>query len=176
MVSTACADSTDFQKDAGGKLQLLPHTLRSATVSFNHLLDGADGVLEKITEIPNLVIPAGAGGRWVVAWDIHGNANNTPATPPTAVATNVFGALAKNDVVVVGTETAVIVNSQATTTTAQPGYQIHATGSGTDILDLVAGDTLSLFAARQADAGTTTEVLSNTAGRTRLRAWRLGPS
>lgn len=175
MVSSACADSQDFQLD-DGKLQLLPHTLRSATVSFTHLLDGPDGVLEEITEIAPLVIPANGAGKWVVTWDIVGNANNTPAAPPTAVATHVFGALFKNDAIVTGTETEVITNSQATTTTAQPGYQIHATGSGTDILDLVAGDQLSLYAARLADAGTTCEVLSNTTGRTRLRAWRLGPS
>ena len=173
MVSSACADANDFQKD-DGKLQLLPHTLRSATASWIHLLDGANGVMEEITEIPPLVVVT--PGLYVVQWDVHGNANNTPATPPTAVATNVFAALALNDTVQIGTETAVIVNSQATTPTAQPGYQLHATGSGTEFLNLVAGDQLSLYAARAADAGTVTEVLSNPTGRTRLRAWRLGPS
>lgn len=173
MVSSACADANDFQLSAG-KLQLLPHTLRSATANFIRTLDGANGVQEEITEIPRLAVTV--PGLYVVAWDIHGNANNTPAAPPTAVATNIIGAVGKNGVVQVGTETSVIVNSQATTTTAQPGYQIHATGSGTEFMNLVAGDELSLFAARAADAGTTCEIQSNPTGRTRLRAWRLGPS
>lgn len=174
-MADVCVDDVDFQVTAG-QLQLNPHTLRSATANFIHTLDGVNGVMEEITEVAPIVIPAGAGGKWVVAWDIHGNANNTAAVPPNNVATNVFGALAKNDVVVIGTETAVITNSQGVPTTAQPSLQLHATGSGTDVLDLVAGDQLSLYAARASDPGTTTEVLSNPTGRTRLRAWRLGPS
>lgn len=173
MVSTACADANDFQLNAG-KLQLLPHTLRSATANFIHTLDGPNGVWEEITEIPELVVTV--AGLYVVVADWHGNANNTPATPPTAVATNVMGSIAKNDVVQVGTETSVIVNSQATTTTAQPGYQIHSTGSCTEFMNLVVGDRLSLYASRAADAGTVCEIQSNPTGRTRLRAWRLGPS
>lgn len=175
MAQPVCIDGTDFQV-IDGKITLLPHALRSATANFTHLLDGANGTFEEITEIAPLVIPAGAGGKWVVAWDVHGEATNTASTPPTAVSTNVYAALAKNNVVVVGTETEVLVNNQGITTNAQPSYQLHATGSGTDILDLVPGDELSLFAARSSDAGTTTQVLSNPTGRTRIRAWRIGPS
>ena len=76
MVSSACADSQDFQLD-DGKLQLLPHTLRSATVAFTHLLDGPDGVLEEITEIAPLVIPANGAG----AVPSPGNGGRRASTP-----------------------------------------------------------------------------------------------
>lgn len=172
-MADVCVDDVDFQVTAG-QLQLNPHVLRSATANFIHTLDGANGVMEEITEIAPLVVPF--AGLWVVAWDIVGNANNTAATPPNNVATNVYGALAKNDVIVTGTETAVIINAQGVPTTAQPSLQLHATGSGTDVLDLLANDQLSLYAARASDPGTTTEVLSGPTGRTRIRAWRLGSS
>lgn len=173
-MANACVDPTDFQLDGGGRLQLQPHYLRSATENFTHTLVGASGIMEEIGEIAPLVIPV--SGVWVVAWDVHGNVNNTPAGVGTAVATNVFAALARNDVIVIGTETAVGINSQGAAVTAEPGLQLHMTGSGTDVLDLVANDQISLYAARASDAGTTTQVLSGPTGRTRIRAWRLGPS
>lgn len=169
-MADVCVDDVDF-KVTNGQLQLNPHTLRSATSNFVHTLDGVNGVMEEITELPALVVPV--SGVWVVAWDIHGNANNTAAVPPNNVATNVYGALAKNDVIIVGTETAVITNSQGIPSTNQPSLQLHATGSGTDIVNLAAGDQLSIYAARASDPGTTTEVLSGPTGRTRIRAWRL---
>lgn len=173
-MANACVDANDFQLDGGGRLQLDAHFLRSATANFTHTLAGLSGVYEEITEIAPLVIPV--SGVWVVTWDVHGNVNNTPAAIGTAVATNVFASLFRNDVIVIGTETAVGINSQGAPTTAQPSLQLHMTGSGTDVLDLVANDELSLYAARASDAGTTTQVLSGPTGRTRIRAWRLGSS
>lgn len=173
-MANVCYDTNDFQQDGGGRLQLNPHVLRSATENFTHTLDGANGVLEEIAEIAPLVVPV--AGLWVVTWDVHGNVNNTAAAPGTAVATNVFAALFKNDAIVIGTETAVGINSQGAAVTAEPGLQLHMTGSGTDVLDLAVNDELSLYAARASDAGTTTQVLSGPTGRTRIRAWRLGPS
>lgn len=175
MVSSACADSSDFQLSAG-KLQLFPHTLRSNTVAFVHTLSGVNDVREEITEIPPIVVPAGAGGLWVVAWDIFGAAQIGSVSPGTVIGAHVFGALYRNDVLIVGTETEVVTNSQNNPTTAQPAYLHQTSGSGTEILNLVPGDQLSLYAARSADAGTLCQVISSAVGRTRMRAWRLGPS
>lgn len=173
-MANACVDANDFQTDAGGRLQLNPSTLASPTASFVRTLLGAANVYAELPDIAALVVAV--PGKYVVAWDAHGNATNTTASPGTPVNTTAMVGLGLNNALVGGTETMIMLNSQGGPTTQEPAYQIHATGSGTEILDLIAGDELSLFAARASDAGTTTEIISNTQGRTRLRAWRIGPS
>lgn len=172
-MATACANADDFDTDPGGALILNPHAYRSSAVSFTHALAGAVGVFEEITEIPEFVVPV--AGLWVVTWDVRAQISY-PASAAASVAANVYCALYKNDVIVTGSETTCGINGQSATPTSQPARQLQATGSGSEVLDLLVNDRMSIYAARAGDAGITTDVNSGNTGRSRIRAWRLGPS
>lgn len=168
-----CVNQDDFQVDpVTGQLELRPRFVQSPALAFTHLLDGAANVFEKITEIPNLVLPA--AGLWVVTMDVRGNATNTPAAPGIVVNTSAFAQLRLNDVLVPGSETMLQLNSQGVATTQEPALQLHGTGSATRVVSAAAGATLSVWGARASDAGTNTEILSSPSGRSRITAWRIG--
>lgn len=171
-MANVCVDPNDFKTDSGGRLQLRPVYLQTPTLNFTRVLGGAANVYAEIPDIAPLtvVVP----GTYVVAWEAHGNATNTPATPGILVNTAALCGLGLNNALVGGTETMMILNSQGVAVTEEPSYQLHGTGAGTRVLDLVAGDELSMFGARSSDPGTTTQMISNNQGRCRITAWRIG--
>lgn len=171
-MANACVDPADFKTDSGGRLQLNPAYVQNALETFSRTMVGAAGVMEKVTEFDNLVVPR--AGLYVVAWELHGEATNTSATAGTIVASQVVGALGLNGAVVGGTETMLINNTQGAPTTTEPAYGIHATGSGTRVIQLAANDTLEVWGSRTADAGTTCRIISSASGRCRVTAWRIG--
>lgn len=175
-MANACVDPQDFQTDAGGRLQLNPEALQTPTQTFTRTLAGAPNAYAIVPDITPLavVVP----GKYVVAWEAHGNATNTPAGSGTVVATSAQVGIGLNGALVGGSETMVQLNLQGSPSVGEtePAYQLHGSGGGHRILDLVVGDLISLFAARSSDPGTTTEIISSNQGRSRITMWRIGPS
>lgn len=170
-IPTVCVDANDFQTDPNGRLQLNPSITQTASLTFTHTLGGVN-TFEEITELGDLIVPL--DGLYEVTFDAQGNATNTPAAPGNIVATAATAALYKNDVFVPNTETMLQLNSQGSSTVDQPALQMRGTGSCTVPVQCVAGDRLSLYGKRNSDAGTTTQIVSNSNGRTRITATRLG--
>lgn len=146
---------------------------QTAAVSFNHTLTGLN-VYQDINEVPDLVIPA--DGTYLVTVDAVGNATNTQAGPGTVVTTSVAMALFKNNVMVPNSETRLMLNSQGAPVAGEtePAYQLHGSGSASRYVTCVAGDTFQVYGARNSDAGTTSQIVSNSNGRTRISAHRIG--
>lgn len=168
-----CVDQTDFKVDpSNGRLQIKPTYYQTPAVGFTHVLSGAQDVYEQVTELTGLTIPT--AGIYEIGWTGVGNATITGAGPGTIVAVAAACAVYQNGVLIPNTETRMILNSQGSPTTDQPALQLHASGSGTRVIQCAAGDVLTMWAKRVADAGTTTQILSNNAGRTRIAAVRLG--
>jgi hypothetical protein len=147
--------------------------VQSAAVSFTHAL-GFVGVYQDINEVPDLVIPA--NGVYLVTAEAAGVATITPAGPGTTVGASVSMALFKNNALVPNSETRCILNSQGAPIAGMtmPALQLHGSGSASRYLTCVAGDTFQLYGARNSDAGTTSNIVSGTDGRSRLSAHRIG--
>lgn len=172
MVTSVCVDEDDFQVEAGtGRLQLAHHFVQNNPEAFTFVLDGANDVFEKITDFDDVIVPV--DGYYIVTMDARGNATITGASPGTVVAAGVSAQLRVNNVAVAGTETSLIHNSQGASTVDQPALQLHGTGSCTRTLFLTAGQALSMWGKRNADAGTTTTILSDDDGRCRITATRI---
>jgi hypothetical protein len=177
MASTACADSNDFQTDSGGRLQLNPEGLQTALTTFARTIPGAANVYSEIltTEVSHLtvVVP----GKYIVNWDAHANVVITSAAAGIGVSASASVAISLNHGGIIGgTETLCQTNIQGAAVTTEPALQLHGSGSGTRIMDLVAGDVISMYMSRNSDPGTTSEILSNGQGRTRITMWRIGSS
>lgn len=171
MVTSICVDEDDFKVDpVNGRLQLEHHYVQNSPEAFTFVLDGANDVFEKITDFDDVVIVT--EGYYIVTMDARGNATITEAGAGTVVAASVSAQLRVNNVAVAGTETMLVTNSQGSPTTTEPAFQIHGSGSATRALFLNAGDALSLWGKRNADAGTTTTILSDDDGRCRITAIR----
>ena len=172
MVTSVCVDDEDFKVEAGtGRLQLAHHFVQNSPEAFVFVLDGANDVFEKVTDFDDVTIAV--DGYYIVTMDARGNATITSATPGTVVAASVSAQLRVDNVAVAGTETLCATASQGSSTVDQPALQIHGTGSSTRTLFLTAGQKLSLWGKRNADAGTTTTMLSDDDGRCRITATRI---
>lgn len=170
----AVADSPGINFSLAGSTvsgDLVANFVQSAAVSFSHTLSGV-GVYEDISEVPDITIAV--DGVYEVTAEAAGNATITSAIAGTAVAASVSLALYKNNVLVPNSETRAILNSQGSPTTAEPALQLHGSGSVTRYVTCVAGDTFQLYGARVSDAGTTSQIVSGTTGRSRLSAHRIG--
>jgi hypothetical protein len=150
---------------------LRARSVQSAAVSFAHTLTGA-GTYQDITEVPDIVAPT--DGTYMVTADAVGNATITGAAAGTQVDASVSMALFKNNVLVPNSETRLILNTQGLAVTAEPGLQLHASGSVTRFVTCVAGDTFQMYGARISASGTTSQIVSGTTGRSRLIAHRIG--
>lgn len=172
-MANACVDANDFQTDSGGRLQLNPEYLQTPTLTFTRTLGGAANAYAIIPDIAPLVVVV--PGLYVVHWDAHGNATNNPNSPGTPINSCALAGLGLNGALVGGTETMLVLNSLGGSPSVNiPAYQIHGSGSGSRVLQLAAGDQLSMFGARSSDAGTITEMRSDNQGRCRITAWRIG--
>ena len=149
---------------------LVDNTIQTAlnNPNFTHNLAGADGVFEQITEVPALVVPA--SGTYVVTITARGQVG-LPADAVTHTA-SVYAALAKNGVVVAGTEL-MVANLVKGGTTATPTLNADGSSSLTASLVLAAADTLTLWAARTSVTAAVTSILSSTTGRSRIFARRI---
>ena len=172
MVTSICVDEDDFKVDPdNGRLQLEHYFEQNSPEGFTFTLDGANDVFEKVTDFDDVVVTK--DGYYIVTMDARGNATITGATPGTIVAASVSAQLRVNNVAVAGTETMCVTTSQGMSSVDQPAFQIHGTGSCTRTLSLTAGQALSLWGKRNADAGTTTTILSDDDGRCRITATRI---
>lgn len=144
--------------------------LQSAAVTFTHNLTGASAAWEKVTEVPDLTIVV--AGVYEVSWMGRGTATIPGSTA--AVSTSTSCALYKNGVLVPATETQLTLVSQGVASTAEPALQMQGSGGSSVVVTCNAGDTLSLYAMRQAVASGTNSIISNTDGRCRLTARRIG--
>jgi len=172
VVTSVCVDEDDFQVEAGtGRLQLAHHFVQNNPEAFSFTLDGANDVFEKITDFDDVIIPV--DGYYIVTMDARGETVITGAGPGTVVATAVSAQLRVNNVAVAGTETMCCVTTQGAPTNDQPALQNQGTGSCTRTLFLTAGQALSMWGKRNADAGTTCLILSDDDGRCRITATRI---
>lgn len=173
MVDSICVDSSDFRVDpVNNRLKLKPTYYQTPANNFVRTLSGTAGIYEQVTELPGLVIPT--AGIYLIGWSGCGNATNTAASPGNIVSTSCACAVYQNGVLIPDTETRMMLNSQGTSTVDQPSLQLHGTGSGQQIIQCAAGDTLTLWAQRNSDPGTTTQILSSSGGRSRITATRIG--
>ena len=145
--------------------------VQSSAVSFTHTLGGV-GTFQDINEVPDLLIPV--DGVYDVMAEAAGNATITPAAPGIVVGAEVSLALFKNNVIVPNSETQCILNSQGSSSADQPALQLHGTGAVRRLVTCVAGDTFQLYASRNSVAGTTSQIISASDGRSRLSAHRIG--
>lgn len=173
-MANACVDANDFQTDAGGRLQLNPETEQNASVTFTHLLNGVDGTYELITAFPNVVVPL--NGLYLVMWDIHGNIILPGPNIGVILNGRTMGALARNGAFVAGTETQICSLNEGVTTVDFPALGTENTGSGSRVMQLVAGDTLKIMGAQEGNGSNTSEIKSDANGRCRLTIVRLGIS
>jgi len=173
-VAVADSDGIDFTlsgSTVSGDLKAV--FAQTAAVTFAHTLGGV-GTYQDINEVPDLVIPA--DGVYLVTAEAAGNATITQASPGTVVNASVSMALFKNNVIVPNTETRVILNTQGAPVAGEtePALQLHGSGSVSRYVSCVAGDTFQLYGARSSDPGTTSQILSNNLGRSRISAHRIG--
>jgi hypothetical protein len=172
-MASICIDSNDFKVDpSNGRLQLKPVYYQTPATNFDHLLSGANGVYEQITELNGLTI--GVAGIYDLNWTGVGNANNTSTAPGNIVNTSCACAVYQNGVLIPNTETRMMLNSQGSSTVDQPALQLHASGSGHRVIQCAAGDVLTLWAQRNSVGGTDTHILSSGGGRSRISAVRRG--
>lgn len=136
---------------------------QNSTLTFSHVLDGADRVYEQVTEVPALTIPR--AGVWEVDYNARG-AVGMPAT--TAGGEYVSTALYENGAAIVGSE-ALIVG------TVGAGSGNQATGGLSFLHTFAAGDVVTLWACRIGQAGSAS-VVSNTDGRTRISMHWIAPA
>ena len=144
----------------------------TAAVAFTRTLSGTADVYEEVTELPDLQLTT--PGRYIVAYEATGNATITSAGAGVTVAAACAMALYKNGVLVSNSETRLTLNSQGQATTTEPALQIHGSGTGLAVVTSDGDDLFTIWAARNSVAGTTTTIISNSNGRTRIRAWRIG--
>lgn len=170
-MADVCVDDLDFQVE-NGQLRLNPYSQQSAADTFVHLLEGPANVWEEITELDPVVV--GFDGVYVVTFDARGLASITPANPGVVVNANVSAELRVNGVEVPATETRLASLSQLAPTTAQPQLTDQGTGSCTRVLQLNAGDSLTIWGQRVAVPGTSSQILSDVNGRCRITAHRIG--
>jgi hypothetical protein len=175
-MANACVDPNDFQTDTGGRLQLNPEALQTGLTTFTRTLGGAANVYSEIITAEVNWLTVVVPGKYVVSWDAHVNATITSAGAGIGVSASGSAAIGKNHALVGGTETMCQTVIQGGATTTEPALQVHGSGSGSRVMDLVAGDIISMFASRNSDPGTTTELISNTQGRCRITMWRIGES
>lgn len=145
--------------------------VQSSAVSFTHTLTGTS-TFQDINEVPDLIIPA--DGVYDVMAEGVGNATITAAAPGDVVGAAVTLALYKNNVLVPNSETRCMLNSQGSSTAQQPALQLHGTGTARRLVSCVAGDTFQMYASRNSVAGTTSQIVSGSDGRSRLSAHRIG--
>lgn len=170
-MATACASAEEFTTDSGGRLQLISTRDQSPSLNFVRDLGGAANAYAVVTDVPALVVPI--SGAYEVTADVHGMAAVQAVAAGSVVEASVFAALAVNGVLQAGTETTVVRNAFGSPGTAQPAHTVESTGAVTRFFQLTAGDQIQLFAARFSDPGTTSRVVSNVQGRTRLTFKRL---
>lgn len=175
-MANACVDPNDFQTDVGGRLQLNPEALQTGLTTFTRAIPGAANVYSEIITAEVNFLTVVVPGKYVVAWEAQANTTITTAAPGIGVSASASVAIGKNHAVVGGTETLCSTVIQGSATTQEPALQTHGTGSGTRVLDLVAGDIISMFMSRNSDPGTTSEIISNSQGRSRITMWRIGLS
>lgn len=149
---------------------LIPVSVQSAAASFTRNLAGAAGVYEEVTELPGVTI-AVPGTYWV-EYTARGSATIPAGSGPLSTSTS--AAIARNDVIVGGSETQLVLVSQGTASSAQPALQGQASSSWAGPVVCAAGDVLSLYAMRQPVASGTNSIISNTDGRCRIAAHRIG--
>lgn len=138
------------------------------TTFVPHVIAAAAGTYEKITELADLVIVE--PGVYLVSWEARGVAVIPPGT--TAASTGTTVAIFRDLVQVTGSESELVLVSQAAATTTEPALQIQASGGGTMIMTISANQHLSLSAKRSNAIGTNS-IISDAEGRCRIAAQRI---
>lgn len=171
-MADVCIDASDFEVDPNGLLKLNATYVQSVAQSFVHTLTGAPDVYEDINEFSDVILTV--AGLWLVTMDVRGNATITPAGIGTVVGAKAACELRQNGASVPGTETMLQLTSQGSPDTSEPALQLHGSGSATRVIQAAAGDALQIWGKRNSDAGTTTTIASDTSGRCRITAVRIG--
>jgi len=145
---------------------------QTSATTFNHTIAAASDVHEKITEIPDLLLPT--PGLYIVTMDVVGTLTIAGSTSAISGAMSAY--LARDGVLVPNTETKLSAVIQGTAAAAQPALGVAAEGSTTRAVFSDGTTLLSIWAARNVGAGSTAVVNSGggTVGRSRITAWRIG--
>lgn len=144
---------------------------QTSAITFSHAIAAAANTYEKITELPDLILTV--PGLYIVTMDVVGVATNTGSTA--AITTSIYAQLRRDGVAVPNTETRLSSVVQGTAAAAQPALGVGSTGSTTRAVQSTGGTALSVWAAYAEDnAASTATITSDTTGRTRITAWRIG--
>jgi hypothetical protein len=166
-----CVDEDDFQVDpVNGRLELNHISASNVVEAFTFVLNGAQDVFEEVTDFDPVLIPE--TGWYTVTMDVRGYAAVQEVGPGSVVAATVSAQMRLDNVVIAGTETMLAAVAQGQPTTTEPAMQNQGTGSCTRELFLTAGQRLEIWAKRNADAGTVTQIISDDDGRCRITAVR----
>lgn len=138
--------------------------------TFTRTLAGAADVYEEVTELPDLILAT--PGLYIATMDVVGTATNAGSTA--AISTNVSAAMYRDGVLVPGTETKLSSVIQGLAGTAQPALGVACQGSASRAIFSDGTTALTVWASRNAGAGSTATINSNNTGRTRIIAWRIG--
>lgn len=170
-----CADELDFKDDpVNGRLQLNSHFAETSLLTFEFILNGAQDVFEEVTDLPELIVPE--DGLYLVIYDARGKAAVQSVAAGSIVGASVSAQLRIDNVAVSNSERMLAATVQGLPGLEQPAMQTQGTGSCSTILQLNQGDGLSIWAKRNADAGTVTSVMSDDDGRTSIVIYRLAGS
>lgn len=143
---------------------------QTASIDFTHAITSGTAVWEEVTELPDLDVPE--PGLYLISWTARGI-----AVIPTANAGNVHNTgttvgVYRNGVLLPNTETLMTLVSQAAAVTTEPALQMQGSGSGIQLVQLAAGDDLTLWAKRTNTTGTNS-IISNSDGRCRISVERV---
>lgn len=145
---------------------------QTSAITFARTLSSGNDVLETVTDLPALVLAT--PGLYIVTMDVQGTITNASAAAGAGVSSSMSGYLLRDGTLVPNTETRLSNLIQGNATTTEPALGVGVTGSATRAVFSDGTTQLRIAASRNVAGGSTAVVNSNSTGRTRITAWRIG--
>lgn len=151
---------------------LIAAFFQTSAITFSRTLSSANDVLETVTELPALTLTT--PGLYIVNMEVQGTITNASAGAGVGVSSSISAYMLRDGTLVPNTETRLSNLIQGNATTTEPALGVGVTGSATRAV-FSDGTTQVRVAASRNLAGASTAVInSNSTGRTRITAWRIG--
>jgi hypothetical protein len=144
---------------------------QTSAITFSRTLSSGNDVIETVTELPALVLAT--AGLYMVTMDVQGTITNMGVASGT-VSSSMSAYLMRDGVLVPNTETRLSNLIQGTASTAEPALGVGVTGSSTRAVFSDGTTQLRVAASRNLAGTSSAAVNSNSTGRTRITAWRIG--
>lgn len=145
---------------------------QTSAITFSRTLSSANDVLETVTELPALVLAT--AGLYIVNMEVQGTITNASAAAGAGVSSSMSAYMLRDGTLVPNTETRLSNLIQGNATTTEPALGVGVTGSATRAVFSDGTTQVRVAASRNVAAGSTAVVNSNSTGRTRITAWRIG--